>query len=48
MPKEAIIVINLVEESREVPNEQIEMEIRKEAEIPWCRNIKKVTVVEQL
>lgn len=44
MPKEATIVIHLVEESHEAANEEIEMEIRKEAKIPWCRNIKKVTV----
>lgn len=47
MPKEAIIVVGLVEESREATNEQIEMEIRKEAEIPWCRKIKRVSVVER-
>jgi hypothetical protein len=48
MPKEATIMIYLVEESHEATNEEIEMDIRKEAKIPWCRNIKKVTVTEQL
>jgi hypothetical protein len=48
MPEEATIVIHLVEESHEATNEEIEMEIPKEAKIPWCRNIKKVTVVKQL
>jgi len=48
MPKEAVIEIYLVEESHEASKEKIEMEIRKEAEIPWCRSIKRVIVVEQL
>jgi hypothetical protein len=48
MPKEATIVIHLVEESHEAANEEIEKDIRREAKIPWCKNIKKVTVVEQL
>ena len=48
MPKEATIVIYLVEESNEATNEEIEMHIRSEAKIPWCRSIKKVTVVKQL
>lgn len=48
MPKEATIVIHLVEESHEATNKEIEMEIRKEAKIPWCKNIKKITVTEQL
>lgn len=48
MPKKAIVEIYLVEESREAANRKIEIEIRKEAKIPWCGSIKKVTVVEQL
>jgi hypothetical protein len=44
MPKEAITMICIVEESHEATNEQIEMEIRKEAKIPWCRQIKNVTI----
>lgn len=47
MVKKATIVISLVEESREVPNEEIEKEIREELRdlpIPWCKKVEKVTV----
>jgi len=46
MSKKALIEIVLVEESYETSNMQIEKEIRKEAFIPWCKNIKKITVKE--
>lgn len=47
--KKAIIVIDLVEESAEKPNEQIEKEILEElskhpATIPWLKKVEKVTV----
>ena len=44
MPKKAIITVKLVSEASEVPNSQIEKEILKDAQIPWCKEIKKVTV----
>jgi hypothetical protein len=47
MPKEAIIEIYLVEESREAANKKLKWKYA-EAEIPWCRSIKKVIVVEQV
>lgn len=46
MRKKAIIKVNLVPESAEMSNSQIEREIRKEASIPWVSEIEKVTVVE--
>ena len=51
MPKKAIIVISLVEESYEKANKEIEKEILKELskglpKIPWCKKIEKVTVTE--
>ena len=50
--KKAIIVINLVEESVEKANEEIEKEIWHELAddlpvIPWLQNVEKVTVVEE-
>jgi len=50
--KKAIIVIELVDESAEKPNEQIEKEILEELSkhpltIPWLKNIEKVTVTEE-
>ena len=49
--KKAIIVINLVEESVEKTNEEIEKEILQELIddlpiIPWLANVEKVTVIE--
>jgi hypothetical protein len=44
MPKKAIIIIELVIESSEVSDSQIEQEILAEAQIPWCAKIEKVTV----
>jgi len=51
MGKKAVIVVSLVEESAEKPNEEIEKEIREElsrepARIPWMKEVKKVTVTE--
>lgn len=42
--KQALIEIVLVEESCEITNKQIEKDIRKEAFIPWSKNITKVVV----
>jgi len=49
--KKAIIVINLVEESIETANEEIEKEILQELTddmpiIPWLANVEKVIVIE--
>lgn len=44
--EKAIIKVNLVPESAEISNRQIEREIRKDAWIPWVSEIEKVTVVE--
>ena len=47
--KIAIIVINLVKESVEKPNKEIEEEIQKELReqgIPWMEKAEKVTVLE--
>lgn len=46
MQKKAIIVVNLVPESVEVPNTQIEIEIRREFSIPWVKEVEKVTIIE--
>ena len=46
MQKKAIITIKLVPEASEVANEKAEKEIRKEAQIPWCKEIEKVIIEE--
>lgn len=52
MGKKAVIIIELVEESDEEPNEQIEKEIYEELSkgsptiIPWFKEVGKVTVTE--
>jgi len=51
MTKKAVIVIHLVDESQEKPNEQIEKEIKTEltkepSRIPWLKKLEKVTVTE--
>jgi len=51
MPKKAIIVIFLVEESYEKSNKEIEKEIFDELskglpKIPWCKKVEKVTVTK--
>jgi len=50
--KKALIVINLVEESAEKTNEEIEKEILQELMddmpiIPWIERVEKVTVIEE-
>jgi ribosome-binding ATPase YchF (GTP1/OBG family) len=50
--KKVIIVINLVEESVEKANEEIEKEIFQELStdlpvIPWLERVEKVTVIEE-
>ena len=49
MDKKALIMVSLVEESTEHPNEEIEQEIYSELskephKIPWAKKIEKVTV----
>lgn len=48
--KKAVIVIDLVEESAEKSNEEIERDILEELSakptIPWVRSVEKVTVIE--
>ncbi len=44
MPKKAIIILELVQESAQTPNHQIEKDIHKEAEIPWCAKIDKIEI----
>ena len=46
MQKKAIITIKLVPEASQVSNSQIEKEIKKEAQIPWCKEIEKVSIEE--
>lgn len=51
MPKNAIIVVSLVEENVEKSSEEIEREIFDELskglpKIPWCKKVEKVTVTE--
>ena len=51
MGKKAVIVVSLVEESIEKPNEEIEKDILDElserpSAIPWLKNVDKVTVTE--
>jgi len=50
--KKAVIIINLVEESIEKANEEIEKEILQELTddlpvIPWLEKVEKVTVIEE-
>jgi DNA-directed RNA polymerase subunit H (RpoH/RPB5) len=50
--KKARIVISLVKESTETPNEEIAKEILKElstrpTKIPWMKNVEKVTVTDE-
>jgi len=52
MSKKAVIVIRLVEESVEEPNEEIEKEIldelsTHEPKMPWFKSVEKVTIVEE-
>ena len=50
--KKVVIIINLVEESVETTNEEIEKEILQELAddmpiIPWLERVEKVTVIEE-
>ena len=50
--KKAIIVVNLIEESVEKANQQIEKEIWRELThdlliVPWVERIEKITVTER-
>jgi hypothetical protein len=52
MVRKAIIVITLVEESTEKPEEEIKKDIAEElskepARIPWLKNVEKVAIVEE-
>ncbi len=42
--KKAVIEIELGYESTQASNNQIEQDIRKEAQIPWCSRIRKIDV----
>jgi hypothetical protein len=44
MYKKAFIVINLLPEASEASTIQIEERIRKEAKIPWCKQIEEVSI----
>lgn len=44
MSKKAIIILELVQESAQTPNSQIEKDIRAENEIPWCAKIDKIEI----
>jgi len=46
MQKKAVITIKLVPEASQASNSQIEKEIKREAQIPWCRKIEKVSIEE--
>lgn len=42
--KKATIIVKLVDEATETPNAQIEKDIRKEAKIPWMKDIVSVHI----
>jgi len=44
MQKKVIITIKLVPEASQASNSQIEKEIKKEAQIPWCHKIEKISI----
>jgi uncharacterized protein (UPF0335 family) len=46
MGKKALISVKLIPESSEVSSSQIEKEIKKKAQIPWCTEIEKVSIEE--
>ena len=52
MPKKAVVVVTLVDESREKSNDELEKEIFDElskapAKIPWMKQVEKVEVTEE-
>lgn len=42
--KKAVIIVDLVPEANKAEKKQIENEIVKEAQIPWCAKIEKVEI----
>ena len=44
MTEKAIIIINLLPEASTTTWIQIEEEIRRKANIPWCKNIEKIAI----
>jgi len=44
MPKKAIIILELVQESTQTPNQKIEKDIQYDVEIPWCSKINKIEI----
>ena len=46
MTKVAFLVVRLVPESETVNNETIEKEIQQDSQIPWNKQIEKVTVLK--
>lgn len=46
MSKKALIILELVNESLETSNSQIEKDIRAETQIPWCAKINKVEIYD--
>ncbi len=44
LTKKAVIVVELGFESVQASNTQIEKDIRKEAQIPWCSKIRKIEI----
>jgi len=52
MPKKAVVVVTLVDESLEKSNDELEKEIFDElskapAKIPWMKQVEKVEVTEE-
>jgi len=45
--KKAILTMELGYESTQTPNTQIEKDIKKEAQIPWCSRIRKIEVCDR-
>ncbi len=44
MVKKAILILELIEEATNTPNDQIEKEILTDSQIPWCAKINKVEI----
>jgi hypothetical protein len=45
--KRVIVELELGYESNEASNNQIEQDIKKEAQIPWCSKIRNIEVYDQ-